>query len=103
MAGGGGAGGAFPVGRFLPTALRTGKPSSSLGFLLSPFLLVKSSIRPKWELFHCELCTGFWVGMFNWFMIDLPFNFFVAGCISAGVSYLLSKIVDDEGIAIKNK
>ena len=60
-------------------------------------------IRPKWELFHCELCTGFWVGIFNSFMLELPFNFFIAGCISAGVSYLLSKIVDDEGIAIKNK
>ena len=61
------------------------------------------SIRPKHHFFHCTMCTGFYVGIFNWFLLDLPFNFFIAGCISSGTSYLLSRIVDDDGIAIKNK
>ena len=61
------------------------------------------SIRPKHHFFHCTMCTGFYVGLFNWFLLDLPFNFFIAGCISSGTSYLLSRIVDDDGIAIKNK
>ena len=61
------------------------------------------SIRPEYHFFHCTMCTGFYVGIFNWFLLDLPFNFFIAGCISSGTSYLLSRIVDDDGIAIKNK
>jgi hypothetical protein len=46
---------------------------------------------------------GFWVGIFNWFLINIKTNFFVAGCISAGTSYLLSRLVDDDGILIKLK
>ena len=61
------------------------------------------SVRPKHHFFHCTMCTGFYVGLFNWFLLNLPFNFFIAGCISSGTSYLLSRIVDDDGIAIKNK
>ena len=60
-------------------------------------------IRPKHHLFHCTMCMGFWVGVFNSFLLDVPFNYLIAGCISSGTSYILSKIVDDEGIAIKNK
>lgn len=60
-------------------------------------------IRPDWHMLKCTLCTGWWVGVFNWFMFSLPFNLLIAGCISAGTSYILSKIVDDDGIAIKNK
>jgi hypothetical protein len=44
---------------------------------------------------------GFWVGIINWFMIDLPFNLFVAGCVSSGTSYFISRLVDDDGIVIK--
>ena len=46
---------------------------------------------------------GFWVGLFNSFMLKLPFNWFVAGCISAGTSYFISRLVDDDGILIKVK
>jgi hypothetical protein len=46
---------------------------------------------------------GFWVGLINIFMIELPFNAFTAGCISSGTSYLLSRLVDDDGILIKLK
>jgi len=61
-------------------------------------------IRPKYHLFHCTMCMGFWVGMFNWLTISsLPFNIFVAGCISSGTSYLLSKVVGDSGIVINMK
>ncbi len=60
-------------------------------------------IRPNWELLKCTLCTGFWVGIFNWFIIDLSVGLFTAGCISAGTTYILDKIVSDDGIVIKNK
>ncbi len=60
-------------------------------------------IRPKEHFFHCSMCVGFWVGMFNWFLVSPPFNLFVAGCISSGTSYILDKIICDEGIVIKNK
>jgi len=59
------------------------------------------SIRPKHHYFHCTMCLGFLVGVFNSFMLDLPFNLFLSGCISSGTSYLLSKLVDDDGITIK--
>ena len=61
-------------------------------------------IRPKkYHFFKCPMCMGFWVGMFNWLMLDLPFNPFVAGCISSGTSYFISRLVDDDGILIKLK
>jgi hypothetical protein len=59
------------------------------------------AIRPQHHFFKCCLCVGFWIGIINWFMIDLPFNWFVAGCISSGTSYLLSRFADDDGITIK--
>jgi hypothetical protein len=63
-----------------------------------------NAIRPKHHFFHCTLCMGFWVGLFNWLTISsLPFNIFAAGCISSGTSYLLSRLVNDEGIAINMK
>ena len=55
------------------------------------------------DLLKCTMCTGFWVGIFNWFLFDLQFNLFVAGCISSGASYFLSHLVDDEGILFKVK
>jgi len=65
------------------------------------------AIRPKegfaGQLFKCTMCIGFWVGIFNWLFLPASFNFLIAGFISSGTSYILSKIVDDEGIAIKNK
>lgn len=62
-----------------------------------------NAIRPKHHFFHCCLCMGFWVGVINSFLLSTNFNFFVAGCISAGTSYLLSRLVDDDGIIIKLK
>lgn len=60
-------------------------------------------IRPNYYYFRCTMCLGVPVGMFNWLLLDLPFNFFIAGCISSGTSYLLSRLVDDDGITIKLK
>jgi hypothetical protein len=54
-------------------------------------------------MLKCCMCMGFWVGIFNWFLLDVSFNLFVAGCISAGTSYLLSRIADDDGLTIKVK
>lgn len=61
------------------------------------------SIRPQHHFFHCPMCMGFWIGIFNWLMIPLPFNWFIAGCIGSGASYFISRLVDDDGILIKLK
>lgn len=60
-------------------------------------------IRPRHHFFHCTMCMGFWAGIFNWMFLPVSFNFLIAGFISSGTSYVLSKIIGDEGIAIKNK
>ena len=60
-------------------------------------------IRPTYHFFHCPMCMGFWVGVANWFMLEVPFNVFIAGCISSGCSYFISRLVDDDGILIKLK
>lgn len=68
---------------------------------------ILNRIRPKTGFFgsmlECSMCTGFWVGIFNSFLINLSLNFFICGCISAGTTYILDKIIGDEGIVIKNK
>lgn len=46
---------------------------------------------------------GLYVGMFWSVCMDTEFGLFVGGCISAGTSYLLSKIVSDEGIVVDLK
>jgi uncharacterized membrane protein len=62
----------------------------------------------KWNtFFHCPLCMGFWVGVFlfsiNEFTELFTFDYnitnaFICGCISAGTSYLLSMIINDDGL-----
>ena len=61
------------------------------------------AVRPQYHFFKCPMCMGFWVGIINWFLIDLNFSWFVAGCISSGASYFISRLVDDDGIIIKVK
>ena len=74
-------------------------------------------IRPKPEsfaglgiLFHCSMCMGFHVGGFVYLLscfsklFIFEFNtidmFFMA-CLSSGTSYILDKIIDDEGLRLK--
>jgi len=78
-----------------------------------------NKIRPSKEwlwglgkLFHCSLCFGFHAG---WFLFLLsPYtelfsfdqsvaNFFICGWTSAGTSYLLSMLVNDEGLRFTHK
>ena len=75
-----------------------------------------NSVRPTegklGELFHCPLCTGFWVGVFLWsincftelftFEYNL-INALLLGWLSSGTSYFLSMVLDDFGIKISNK
>ena len=71
------------------------------------------SVRPTTgklgELFHCPLCTGFWVGVFLWSVNGFTelFNFeynlinaFICGCVSSGTSYFLTMLLDDFGLKI---
>jgi hypothetical protein len=64
-----------------------------------------NNIRPKQgligELFACPMCMGFWVGLINWFMFDVTFNFVAAGFISSATSYVLCMLFTDYGINVK--
>ena len=73
-------------------------------------------IRPKsgklGKLFSCPLCIGFWAGVFLWsinsftelFNFDYNFiNLLLLGALSAGTSYFLSSIIQDDGFSIKIK
>lgn len=64
------------------------------------------------ELFSCSMCMGFWVGVFLAGIVKFSTLFslsanivdiFLLGCISSGTSYLLDKIVTDEGIQIHKR
>lgn len=64
-------------------------------------------IRPKYKFFHCSQCIGFWVGIvifiLFWFFDTFLFpniyaGAFIYGCLSSGTSYLLDKVVGDDGI-----
>lgn len=66
-------------------------------------------IRPKHHFFHCPMCIGFWVGGFlclispftELFTFDLNIvNLMLLGCLSSGVSYILSMLFDDSGLKL---
>lgn len=65
------------------------------------------SLESIWvsHLIHCTLCTGFWVGMLNWFIFDIEIGLFSAGFIASGTAFMLSKVFTEDGIAVnfKNK
>ena len=74
-------------------------------------------IRPPKEwmsgmgvLFHCSMCMGFHVGWFIYllscisklFIIEFSLIYmFLMACLSSGTSYILDKIIDDEGLRLK--
>jgi hypothetical protein len=77
---------------------------------------ILDSIRPKTgklgELFSCSMCTGFWVGVFlgvidpitGLFSLSTGFlDPFLLGFLSSGTSYILDKVVSDEGIQIQKR
>jgi len=62
------------------------------------------AIRPKYHFFHCPMCMGWWIGaIMSICFFGLPFNWFVGACIGSGMSYFISRLVDDDGILIKVK
>jgi len=61
-------------------------------------------------LFHCSMCMGFHVGWFTYllscfsklFTFEFCFiDMFFMACLSSGTSYMLDKLIDDEGLRIK--
>ena len=71
-------------------------------------------IRPKsgklGQLLECPMCTGFWVGLFLWFVKDYTqlFTFdnsfvtaFLLGCASSAAAYLGSMFMGDDGIKVE--
>ncbi len=72
------------------------------------------SSKSDWlcELLHCPMCVGFWVGIFlcginkftELFNFDYNFiNFLLLGSLSAGTSYMLNMIIDDNGLKLGRK
>jgi hypothetical protein len=62
------------------------------------------AIRPSHHFFKCPMCMGWWIGaIMSICFFNLPFNWFVGACISSGMSYFISRLVDDDGIMIKVK
>ena len=72
-------------------------------------------IRPKrgWfgQLLKCPMCTGFWVGLFLWFVKDYTqlFTFdnsfvtaFLLGCASSASAFLGGMLMSDGGININH-
>ena len=72
-------------------------------------------IRPKsgklGQLLKCPMCTGFWVGLFLWFVKDYTqlINFddsfitaFLLGCAASAASFLGGMFMSDEGINIRH-
>ena len=68
-------------------------------------------IRPKsgklGQLLECPMCTGFWVGIFLWFVKDYTqlFNFddsfvtaLLLGFASSSVAYIITMVFGDDGI-----
>jgi len=77
------------------------------GSILNPIRPAKGKLG---ELFQCSMCMGFWVGLFLWsinpytelFSFDeSPITAFLLGCLSSLTSYFLDKIIDDDGIKVK--
>jgi hypothetical protein len=77
---------------------------------------ILDNIRPKkgklGELFSCSMCTGFWVGVFLGVLDPFTqlfslsgglFDPILMGFLSSGTSYILDKIVSDEGIQIQKR
>ena len=72
-------------------------------------------IRPKTgklgQLLKCPMCTGFWVGLFLWFVKDYTklFNFddsfitaLLLGFAASAAAFLGSMFMSDEGINVKH-
>lgn len=95
-----------------------------LFFILSSYgltqILCYGKIFDRWrpingmmgDLFSCSMCMGFWVGIFlsafdpftGLFSLSAGIaDSFVLGLVSSGTSYLLDKMVGDEGIQIQKR
>ena len=62
------------------------------------------------DLLSCPMCTGFWVGIFLWFVKDYTqlFTFddsfitgFLLACASSAAAYVGNMIFGDEGLKIE--
>jgi hypothetical protein len=56
------------------------------------------------ELLSCPMCSGFWVGLLlNWLLpvTDPWMRLFAAPLVSAGTSYFLCMVVNDDGFRFK--
>ena len=82
------------------------------GKIFDKYRPTKEDYRGWGEVFHCPMCMGFWVGMFLFFIngwtelftFEMTIgNMFICGWLSSGSTYLLSSLVNDEGLKIQKK
>jgi len=83
---------------------------SLVSFGLTQILLYSEILkifRPKWYLFKCSMCMGFWTGLLIWSISGktILFNFdgswvtgLCLGFLSSGVNYILDKLFTDCGL-----
>jgi len=69
----------------------------------------KEWLRGSGKLFHCAMCAGFWSGVFLallspfcslWYYESSAANLFIMGCLSSGTSYILNRMINDDGISV---
>jgi hypothetical protein len=80
--------------------------------LIVVFGKIFDSIRPQTPPWNCTLCMGFYCGIIVNFMLyymdmslfpSVIFGCTLAGFISSLMSWVVSSIIDDSGLAIKVK
>ena len=68
---------------------------------------VFKGIRGQSYLLNCSMCTGFWIGALTAYLsasttlMDFDHNIvtiIMLGALSAGTSYILDKLVNDDGL-----
>jgi hypothetical protein len=79
------------------------------GKILNPVRPTKGKLG---ELFKCPMCTGFWVGIFLWFVKDYTqlINFdnsfitcLLLGFVSSAAAYIGGMLFGDDGIRIEKR
>jgi hypothetical protein len=53
------------------------------------------------KMTQCSLCTGFWSGMLISLFFFNAYYIMLFGFVGSGTSYILDKLISDDGIQIK--
>tara|TARA_R110002020_G_scaffold80049_1_gene200023 strand:- start:946 stop:1260 length:315 start_codon:yes stop_codon:yes gene_type:complete len=79
------------------------------GSMFNKIRPTKDWLRGTGKLFYCAMCMGFHVG---WLLVLFGsqtnlwdyevnvVNLFLLGCLAAGSSYILNRIINDDGLSV---